>query len=380
MILQILFWLVFLVIFYVYFGYPVLMGLLAVFSARKVLKDDGHMPAVTMIIAAYNEGKVIGAKLDNTLELDYPADSLEVIVFSDASEDDTDGIVKSYEDRGIKLLRVEGRKGKTCCQNAAVSKARNGILVFSDANSFYQKDALKKLVRNFADSRIGCVGGELRYRASRGQGEAEGEGLYWRYETLIKKLESRVNSLIGASGAIYALRKHLYEPLPGDIISDFVEPLEILKKGYRVVYEDEAVCYEVLTPDYRSEFARKVRIINRSLRGIWFSRALMNPFRFGLTSFQLAGHKLLKWLAPFFLITLFILNGAVLLLPFYCALFALQILFYLSALLGFYLDKRGFALGPLNIPYFFCIMNLAALAAVLKTLTGKKDTVWSTQR
>ncbi|MDD4364019.1 MAG: glycosyltransferase family 2 protein, partial [Atribacterota bacterium] len=222
---------------YIYLGYPLSLYSLSLFKKYNIIYLVGYLPSVSIIIAAYNEEKVIEDKIKNTLELDYPKEKLEIIVFSDSSKDNTDDIVKRYEKVGVKLLRIEGRKGKTFCQNRAVKHAKGEIVVFSDANSIYQSDAIKKLVRNFADKQIGCVSGELKYFSSDNNNDKNSEGFYWKYEKMIKRLESKNSSLVGANGAIYAVRKKLYVFLEDFAISDFTEPLMIFKNGCRVIYE-----------------------------------------------------------------------------------------------------------------------------------------------
>ncbi len=377
---EITFWFLLVLLLYTYFGYPLLVLLAGFGSETDSAPDDNFLPVVSLIIAAYNEEDIIAEKLKNSLELDYPEEKLEVIVFSDASEDGTDNIVDSFNNEGVRLLRIEGRKGKTYCQNVAVEQAIGEIIVFSDANSIYRQDAVKYLVRNFSDPRVGCVCGELRYHSSESQNSEEGEGLYWKYETWIKKLESRLGSLIGASGSMYAVRKSIYTPLKRDIISDFVEPLAIMMKNYRVVYEENAVCYEVLTSGYRQEFKRKSRIINRSMRGLWIMRSLLNPFKWFLPALQLISHKILRWTAPFSLVGVFFCNMFLISDFIYLILFFSQVLFYLFALIGFILEKKKIKFRVLNIPYFFCIMNLASLFAFAKLISGRKERVWSPVR
>jgi len=371
-------------IFYVYFGYALLLGAVSFFHRRRVVLDEAYQPTVAIIIAAYNEEAVIGEKIENSLKLEYPREKREIIAFSDASSDRTDKIVESYTDQGVKLLRIEGRKGKTYCQNEAVKIATGEILVFSDANSMYQPDAINKLVRHFADERVGCVAGELRYR---GGGEAvEGERTYWRYDQTLKRLESKVSSLVTANGAIYAVRKNFYEPLQADVISDFVEPLRIAQKGYRVIYEPEAVAWETTAKDPKKEFQRRVRIVTRSVHSLLRGKSLLgllNPFRYGFFSIQLWSHKVLRWFSGIFLVLILVLN-----IPLvehswiYAVTMAGQGFFYLLALWGFTSEKVLERQAPKlpHVAYYFCLSCYAMLKGVYLGLRGRTMVTWQPSR
>lgn len=377
---KIAFWLSVFFLFYVYLGYPALLTFLA-FVRRKPLKiDDNYRPTVSLIIAAYNEDAVIGEKVENSLKLDYPKDKLEIIVFSDASTDRTDEIVKSYAEQGVKLLRVEGRKGKTYCQNEATKIAKGKILVFSDANSMYEPDAIQKLVRHFADERVGCVSGELRYRCS--QGGVEGERTYWKYDQLLKKLESEVSSVIGANGSIYAVRGELFEPLPPDALEDLVRPLKFVQKGYKVVYEPQAVNWENTTPNPSKEFRRRVRIVTQSVYSLLRAKSLLgllNPLRYGIFSIQLWSHKVLRWLSGIFLLLILALNIPLVGCSWiYAITMAGQTAFYLLALWGGLSEKvlKRQALKLSHVAYYFGLSCYAMLKGVYYGLRGRTMVTW----
>jgi len=380
LIIKTLFWITGFFLLYVCIGYPVLLGLLSLVKRTPLMLDDNYLPTVSLIIAAYNEEAVIGEKIENSLKLDYPREKLEIIVFSDASSDGTDEIVKGYVSHGIKLVRIEGRKGKTYCQNEVAKIARGEILVFSDANSMYNLDAIRKLVRNFADKNIGSVSGELRYR--RGGNNVEGERVYWGYEQILKKLESRVSSIVGANGAITAVRKDLYEPLYEDVISDFVEALKIVQKGYRVIYEPEAVTWEDTTESTKGEFRRRFRMTMQSAYSFIRDKSLislLNPFRHGFFSIQLWSHRVLRWLYGIFLLLIFVFN-----IPlvrheiFYAITMTMQVAFYLLAIWGFLneevFNKQPFKLA--HIAYYFCLSCYAMLKGVYNGLTGRTIIAW----
>jgi cellulose synthase/poly-beta-1,6-N-acetylglucosamine synthase-like glycosyltransferase len=377
-------WILVFDLFYIYFGYPLLLSLVALFRRGHVEVSLTYELSVSLIIATYNEEAVIDQKIKNTLQLNYLDDKLEIIVFSDGSTDQTDEIVKGYADQGVKLLRVEGRKGKTYCQNEAVEIANGEVVVFSDANSMYEPDAIQKLVRHLADERVGCVSGELRYR---GGGEAvEGERTYWQYDQTLKRLESKVSSLVTANGAIYAVRKNLYEPLPADVISDFVEPLKIVQNGYRVIYESEAVAWETTAEDPKKEFGRRVRIVTRSVHSLLRGKSLLsllNPLRYGIFSVQLWSHKVLRWFSGIFLLLILALN-----IPLtghswiYAVTMAGQVAFYLLALWGFISEKVFKQQAPKlpHIAYYFCLSCYAMLKGVYYGLRGSTVVTWDPNR
>ncbi len=231
----ILFWSSLILFIYVYFLYPMVLVIINRFSEKGIKREEDFLPTVSLIISAYNEADIIEKKIENSLNLDYPEDRMEFLVASDGSTDNTAGLVKKY--KNIKIMDYKQNEGKTQTQNKAVKESRGEILVFSDANSMYKKDAIRKLVRNFVDEKVGAVCGELQYNNSRDTGTGRGIGLYKRYQIFLKRLESIIHSTIVAYGSIYAIRKDLFTPLPADIFSDFFEPLMFFRKGYRRIYD-----------------------------------------------------------------------------------------------------------------------------------------------
>ncbi len=366
---------------YVYVGYPLLLRVLAALGlGRGVARGPGE-PMVTLVVSAYNEAGVIAAKLDNCLALDYPRDRLEVLVVSDASTDGTDAIVEGFGPP-VRLLRMTSRGGKTAGLNAAVAVARGDVIVFSDANAMYLPDAVRQLVANFADPGVGAAIGESRYVIGEQDASTESENTYWSYEIQVKLLESRLGSVVGGDGAIYAIRKALYRELaPGDL-SDFVNPLQIVAQGYRVVYEPRAISYEGGAEGYGAEFRRKVRIVNRAWRATWKMRALLNPLRTGFFAVEFLSHKVLRWLVPWLLLAVL---GANLALagagPVYAWLLAGQLACYALAALGFLLVRlRGDPGRIAGIPYYFCLVNIASLVALVQVFAGRQYTTWTSSR
>jgi len=380
MMIEALFWLSAACVVYVYAGYPLLLvALRRVLGVRRVAQAPADAP-VTLIVSAFNEEAVIAEKLRNCAELDYPRDRLQVLVVSDASDDRTDAIVASFASQGVELLRMTERGGKTLGLNAAMQRARGEYIVFSDANALYAPDALAKLLRNFADPAVGAVIGESLYADIKGQAE-QSEGLYWKYETGIKRLESQIGSVVGGDGAIYAIRKALFVPMRADALSDFVNPLQIVRSGYRCIYEPEARSYERAAGDFSKEFRRKVRIVNRAWRALQTLRGLLNPFRYGLFAVELISHKLLRWLVPLFLVVLFALSimlaGRNLI---YTAALALQILFYALALAGHGLRRHSGFPRLFAVPFYFCLVNVASALGIIEAYRGKTYTTWTTAR
>jgi cellulose synthase/poly-beta-1,6-N-acetylglucosamine synthase-like glycosyltransferase len=377
--LTILFWTMGGLVVYVYAGYPLLLVCIRTLGARPVAKGD-NQPPVTLIVSAYNEAEVIGEKLANSLALDYAADRLQVLVVSDASTDRTDEIVRASTDSRVSLLRMPVRSGKTLGLNEAVRVARGEIIVFSDANAMYAPDAVAALVRSFSDRRVGAVVGESTYSQAEG-GADEDESLYWRYEVLIKRLESAVGSVVGGDGAIYAIRKSLYRPMRADALSDFVNPMQIVHDGYRCVYELEARSVERGAGDFGREFRRKVRIVNRAWRAMMSLKGLLNPVRFGFFSLEVLSHKVLRWLVPVFLLVILTTNLVLIQRGWiYAATLAAQLVLYALGWLGYALRRRSSLPRILAVPFYFLMVNLASARGIIEAYLGKTYTTWTTAR
>lgn len=375
-----LFWTMVVMVFYTYIGYSLTILLFAQF-VRHPTRREPIEPRLTYLITAYNEDKNIRAKLEQVLSLDYPQDKLEVIVASDGSTDGTDAIVRQFAGRGVRLVRVEGRVGKTETQNRAVREATGEIIVFSDATTLYEPAALRNIVRNYADASVGAVSGRYEYRNPTGAPIGFGSILFWRYENFIKVLQTRIRTITGCCGCIYSVRRELYQPLPADIISDLVEPLTILEKGYRIVFEPDAIAFEETTENASEEFGMRVRVVTRGMRGLWYMRRLFNPLRFGFVALQLISHKVLRWLiAPF--LALLLLSNLWLLGSswFYAMTLGLQLAFYGIALLGLLAERSNITFRLLTIPLYFVTVNAAAVVAMYRILKGHKAVTWETIR
>lgn len=365
-------------VFYVYFGYPVLLMVL-----KKIFSHDDHgesedrLPKVSVIIAAHNEEENIGNTIVNKLSQEYPADLLEVIVVSDGSTDKTESIVEDLCDRhkNVTLIRQLPRQGKTVALNSAVSYASGEILIFSDANSRYSSNAIKKLVNRLSNEDIGYVTGRMIYTDKHGEPCVDGGGLYMRYENFLRGLESSVSSIVGVDGGIDGMKKAIYTPMKADQLPDFVQPLMVVSKGLRVVYEDEASLYEESLTDSKSEFRMRVRVCLRALWALHDTRELMNPFKYGIFSIQLISHKLLRYLL--FMPLLAILASSIILA--FSSLFFLfvalsQTAFYCVTAISLLLNRE--IKGLIGFVNYFNILNFACLIAFVKFISGKKIVIW----
>lgn len=361
---------------YIYFGYPALIFVIARMARRSIEASDAQLPSVSIVIPAYNEEAVIEAKLHNTRELEYPPDLLEVVVVSDGSTDRTNTIVAALSAPRVRLLALK-RRGKANALNAGVGEARGDVIVFTDANSMLELDAVRRLARNFADPEVGGVCGNRKYRPAGGDATAEGEGLYWRYDKWQKTQETRIGSIFAADGTLHAVRRSLYVPIGDPAQADDIAiSTRVVLQGYRLVYEPAAIAWEEAPVEGREEFRRKIRVTNHSVR------ALLNLgpalWRSGFYSVELLSHKLLRHLAPFFLIPLLLSN--LWLAPVHAAfasVLVLQLLFYGLAVAGLLLR----ATGPgqkrlLAVPYYFGLANAAALLGVLSIAAGRRQQAW----
>jgi len=378
-----IFWMCVTVIFFAYAGFPLVLLCSSLFRNRQVEKKP-ITPSITLIVAAYNEERNIAQKLENALSLDYPAGALEIIVASDGSNDRTEEIVRERFGHRVKLLSLP-RCGKIFALNQAIEHSMGEILTFSDANTIFHPQALKKLVMNFADAQVGGVCGNQVYLHRDDQEHtACGEKLYWDYDKWLKELQNRTGSIIAADGAIYAIRRELFRvPASSAITDDFAISTAVIEQGSRLVFEREALAFEELSAGAKQEFRRKVRIMNRGLRAVMLRRSLLNPFRFGIYSVTLLSHKILRRLIPFFLLVLFMVSIflSVERANPYLWFAASQGVFYGWAALGYLL--RNTILGTFKlfyIPAFYCLVNVAAAVAVMKLISGQKIELWEPQR
>jgi cellulose synthase/poly-beta-1,6-N-acetylglucosamine synthase-like glycosyltransferase len=364
-------------ILYVYAGYPTLLLLLGAMRRRAPSPRDGLAPRVSLIISAYNEEDVIREKIVNSLGLDYPRDRLEIVVASDGSDDRTTAIAREYAAEGVRVYDFPARRGKNATLNDVVPRATGKIIVFTDANGKFQRDALRKLTRHFADPRVGCVCGELIYVSDDDNLVAKGYDVYWRYDQRLKRLESRLRCLLGANGSIFAIRKGLYRPLPGDVCNDMVLAIQIAARGHDVLYEPEAISLEAGSQDAPEELGRRSRIVGRGILGV---RTVLPDILEGgrvLLLWELLSRKLLRYCTPFFFVLL-ALSNAFLWSGIYGWTLAAQGLFYLLALVSFFLRPLGVHLRVLSVPHYFVLGNIATALGWAKVLAGRELAKWET--
>jgi poly-beta-1,6-N-acetyl-D-glucosamine synthase len=373
----IVFWGALALILYLYIGYPVLLFLLGSLRRGKGRPQSAFTPPVSLIISAYNEEGVIREKLLNSLNLDYPHALLEIVVASDGSTDRTTAIATEYAAAGVTVYAFPGRRGKNAVLNEVVPRARGEIVLFTDANGKFQRDALRKLVGHFADPQVGCVCGELIYASSGDNLVARGYDVYWRYDQYLKRLESRLSCLLGANGSIFAIRKYLYQPLPGEVCNDMVLAIQIAAQGHTVIYAPEAISLEAGSQGAREELQRRSRIIGRGILGI---RTVLPDILRGrrfLLLWELLSRKFLRYCTPF-LFLLLAASNVFLLTGVYAWILTAQALFYVLALLSYALRRLGVTLRVLSIPHYFVLGNIAALLGWGKVLARHELAKWET--
>lgn len=378
--MEFLFWTSLLLVIYVYLGYPIAVYMLGKWRKLPVLQEN-HTPMVTILIAAYNEEEVISATVRNKLHLEYPAERMEILVVSDGSTDATDEIVQTIDDSRVRLLRQEPRAGKTSAINMAIPEAQGEIIVFSDANSLYAPDALQYLVANFADPAVGYVTGRMIYSNPDGSTIGDGCSSYMKYENALREAETRIGSVVGVDGGIDAVRKELYIPMNSDQLPDFVLPLQVVKQGYRVVYEPHAVLCEPSLKAAEDEYRMRVRVSLRALWALFDMRDLLIFKKSPLFSWQLWSHKVLRYVCFVFL-AIVLWSNALLLGDgaFYNVFFVFQTLGYIGALATPSLERRGYGFKILGYARYFALLNVATAHAFGKFLLGKKQVIWTPRK
>lgn len=383
-----LFWLCTAAVAYTYVGYPVLLILISAAqqwrSDRRQISGagtrwvpvDGPPLRVAVLVAAFNEGRHIGERVHNLLTQDYPAERLHIYIGSDASDDRTAEIVRGFDSSRLTFVDFPMRRGKACVINDLAAMAVADLLVFTDANTFFQPDAVRKLARHFGRLDIGCVCGELRLVRGSLIGDNQ-DHFYWRYERLLKFFESRIGGLLGANGGIYALRREDFRSIPIDtVVDDFWISMQVIESGRRALYDPEAVATEVIPERIGDEFRRRVRIGIGNYQSLVRFAGLLDPRR-GAIAFTFFSHKVLRWLAPHAMVLALLSNLLLIGRPFYAVWFVAQVLFYAGAALGWLLARGGNAPRALRLPLFFVSMNAGLLVGSWKFATRASSGVWS---
>jgi len=381
--LKILFWICLIICIYTYVGYGVLLYLLVLLKRmvkgkpkQMELPEDSQLPDVAFMICAYNEQDVVEMKMQNIHELDYPKEKLHVIWVTDGSSDNTNEYLKAYPE--VEVIYSPERRGKTAALNHGLSMVTSDITVMTDANTMVNREAIREIVRCMQDPKVACVAGEKRVM-SRHEGEiaAEGEGLYWKYESALKRLDSELYSAMGAAGELNAIRTHLYERMPETaLLDDFVMSMRMVEQGYKIAYTSEAYAMEYGSANLEEESKRKRRIAAGGLQSSWWLRSMMNPFKNFMVAFQFVSHRVLRWsITPIALMALIPLNVALVMMKagtVYTIIWILQILFYLTAFSGYLLEQHGHKNKLLYVPYYFLFMNINVFRGMhyLKTHQG----------
>ena len=387
---EILFWCFIIVIFYSYAGYALLLfvtiKLKKLFGKKqtKVKISDKDLPEVTMFVAAYNEKDFIDAKQKDFYNLNYPKDKIHYLWLTDGSDDGSPELLKKYED--VELRHEPERRGKISAMNRGMKFVKTPIVIFSDCNTGLGKESVRKIVELLANPKVGCVAGEKRiYSSDKDTASGAGEGLYWRYESQLKRWEAELSSVVGAAGELFAIRTELFKEVEADtLLDDFIISLRIAMDGYSIQYNPEAYAIESASLNVKEELKRKIRISAGAIQSIIRLRALLNPFKYGWLSIQYFSHKFLRWtFVPLFLLLVFPLNlylifdnNTLLSTDTYIILFSLQLFFYFLSLLGYLFSDKKIRFKFIFIPYYFFIMNLSVYLGLLRFLKGKQSVNW----
>lgn len=386
--LQILFWILLFIIFYAYAGYGILLFFLVrikrMFGKRKNSADFPESePDVTLFIAAFNEKDFVAEKMKNSKELDYPADKLHIVWVTDGSNDGTPDLLQSYE--GVEVHHQPERRGKIAAMNRGIKLVKTPLVVFCDANTMLGRESIRRIVRLFNDPKVGCVSGEKRiFNKDKDAAAGAGEGLYWKYESTLKKWDAELYSVVGAAGELFAIRTALYSEVEKDtLLDDFIISLRTAMAGYVIQYDPDAYAIETASANVKEELKRKIRISAGGIQSIIRLKPLLNIFKYGTLSFQYISHRVLRWsLAPLSLLLLIPINLVLGLSEglfnwgVYGILFWLQVLFYLAALLGWYLENKAIRVKALFVPYYFFIMNLSVFLGFARYIKGSQSVNW----
>ena len=382
MILESIFWICIFIVFYSYFGYGIVIYIIVKIKnafSKKTVFDKSYEPEITLIVPCFNEAEYIEDKIQNSLSLDYPVNKLKLIFISDGSSDDTHERIKKYPT--VIALHEDKRSGKASAMNRAMNFVTTPIVVFCDANTVLNKEAIKELVKHFQNEDVGAVTGEKRIISTNKEGASTaGEGIYWKYESLLKKLDSDFYSVVGAAGELMSYRTSLYRELPADsLLDDLMQSMQIAIDGYRVIYEKNAWAAETASANVKEELKRKIRISAGAWQSMLRLGKAFNPFHNFKLFFAFISHRVLRWtLAPFSLLILLIVNVflSVYSSPIYDIILVCQIAFYVLALLGWHFENKRIKVKVLFVPYYFFIMNLCVFLGLFRFLKGKQSVSW----
>ncbi|OCX51588.1 glycosyl transferase [Mucilaginibacter sp. PPCGB 2223] len=384
--MKIALWLSLFIVVYTFVGYGILLYFIIKLKRivkgkpKEVVADMDNLPTCTLVVAAYNEEDFIRQKIADTLKLKYPEGKLKLLFITDGSTDKTPKILAEYPQ--IELMHQDGRAGKIAAIHRAMHNVHTEVTVFTDANTFLNADSLINLCRHYADPTVGAIAGEKRVHIDESaDASAAGEGFYWKYESVLKKWDSELYSVVGAAGELFSVRTSLYQPVsPDTLLDDFMISMLIAQQGYRIVYEPAAYATELSSANITEELKRKVRIAAGGIQSVIWLKNLLLPFKYPVLSFQYVSHRVLRWtVTPFLLILAFILNIFIALQPgetFYQLLLIAQVLFYGMAILGWMMESRKIRVKILFIPYYFCVMNYAIFAGIIRYFRKAQNAAW----
>lgn len=387
--LKIIFWICLFIIFYAYIGYGILLFFLVrlkrLFKGNRNEPEKDYEPEVTLFVAAYNEKDYVDAKVRNSFLLEYPQEKVKQVWVTDGSDDGTPEILKKYSDKGVEVYHKPERGGKIGAMNRGIQFVKTPIVIFSDGNTILGKESIQRIVDLFSDPKVGCVSGEKRIFEKESDSAAGTEGLYWKYESKLKKWDAELYSVVGAAGELFAIRTELFEDVEKDtLLDDFIISLRVAMKGYTIQYDPQAYAIETSSANVKEELKRKIRISAGGIQSIIRLKKLLNVFKYGVLSFQYISHRVLRWtLAPLFLPLIFLFNLVITLNQglfdfsyIYTWLFWGQVAFYLASLAGWYFENRKIRLKLLFVPYYFFIMNLSVYLGFARFLKGKQSVHW----
>jgi cellulose synthase/poly-beta-1,6-N-acetylglucosamine synthase-like glycosyltransferase len=388
--LEIVFWILLLIVFYTFAGYAVLLAIILplkkAISKKRIIPEakSADLPRVCMFVAAYNESNCVDVKVANLLELDYPQNLIQYLWITDGSDDATPELLRKYPQ--MEVHHLPERSGKIHAMNRGIQFVDAPIVIFSDSNTTLCKQSIRVMVETFADPQVGCIAGEKRIVTHRADGAAgSGENIYWKFESWVKRMDSELNSAVGAAGELFAIRTALYSEVENDtILDDFIISLRIAKQGYRIAYTPDAYAIETASVNISEELKRKVRIAAGGLQTVGRLSELLNPFRYGWLSVQYISHKVLRWtLAPIALFCLLLVNFLLVLNSgtrsfddFYTVFFYLQTILYLLALFGAFIERHKIRFKLLFVPFYFVAMNYASILGMIRFLKGKQSVNW----
>lgn len=390
--LQIIFWILAFIVVYTYVGYGMLLYGIVKFRrlfniAKPVITDTSFQPDVTLFISAYNEKDYVAGKMANTLALDYPREKLHIVWVTDGSDDGSPVLLQQYE--GVTVYHHPKRNGKISAMNRGMKFVSTPIVIFSDANTMLGRESIQRIVRLFANDKVGCVSGEKRIVDKESDvASGAGEGLYWKYESALKKWDAELYSVVGAAGELFAIRTALYRDVEKDtLLDDFIISLRVAQEGYTIQYDPEAYAIETSSANVKEELKRKIRISAGGIQAVVRLRSLLNIFKYGTLSFQYISHRVLRWtLTPLCLVLLIpagialgiqegLFNGGL-----YAILCWLQLLFYAAALTGWFLENRSTSVKALFVPYYFFIMNLSVVLGFIRYMKNTQSVNWERAR